>query len=68
MANSLGECLDQWKYSQLPARSESFVLVNAEGLDFSAYPQSKDELHYVAQCRTPTVVCCISRCWRSDRC
>lgn len=38
-------------YRQLLERGEPFVLLNAEGLDFSAYPQSKDEMQYVAQWR-----------------
>ncbi|MBK0030873.1 hypothetical protein IBT47_01120 [Erwinia sp. S43] len=38
-------------YLELLERGESFVLLNAEGLDFSAYPQSKDEMQYVAQWR-----------------
>ncbi|MEJ4044109.1 hypothetical protein [Erwinia sp. SLM-02] len=38
-------------YRQLLERGESFVLLNAEGLDFSAYPQSRDEMQYVAQWR-----------------
>ncbi len=39
------------RYRQLLERGEAFVLLNAEGLDFSAYPQSKDEMQYVAQWR-----------------